>query len=336
MAGTRNGIMRIFRLAKYSTLRTFTYLVGSCVKFVMTGKALSFPNKVQIQTNSTCNGKCVFCPYTQVSRRLPQGKMETSLFQKIIDELSSSPDFVEVLFELHNEPLLDNRTFQFIKYVKTKNRNNACTLVTNGQTLDMFSLSEILQSDIDKFIISLNAHSPETYERVVGLDYNHIKNNIDSVLSEADLRQKLILSFVVTEQTANEIHQAREYWHKKGIRTRAINVSNRAGVLRNFALLKPRKHTAVYSSSERIKAFIAGIISRITGCFKPFSDMTILFNGDVILCCHDWDRTTIIGNINKSSLKEIWNSQNINEIRKLTIRKKYSQINLCKNCSERG
>ena len=96
--------------------------------------------------------------------------METSLFYKIIDELSRSPYFVEVLFELHNEPLLDNRTFQFIRYVKSKNRNNACSLVTNGQTIDRFSLSEIVQSGIDKFIISLNAHSPETYKRVTGLD----------------------------------------------------------------------------------------------------------------------------------------------------------------------
>jgi MoaA/NifB/PqqE/SkfB family radical SAM enzyme len=108
-------------LAKYSTLRTFRYLVGGCVRFIMTGKAMPFPNKVQIQTNSACNGKCLFCPYTQVSKRLPQGKMETALLHKIIDELSSFPSFVEVLFELHNEPLLDNRTFQFIKYVKTKN-----------------------------------------------------------------------------------------------------------------------------------------------------------------------------------------------------------------------
>jgi radical SAM protein with 4Fe4S-binding SPASM domain len=301
----------------------------------MTGKAMPFPNKVQIQTNSGCNGKCLFCPYTQVSRRLAEGKMETSLFHKIIDELSSYPNFVEVLFELHNEPLLDNRTFHFIKYVKTKSPNYACTLVTNGQTIDKFSLSEILESDIDKFIISLNAYSPETYERVVGLDYNHVKNNIDLILAEADLRHKLMLSYVVTEQTAKEIQQARKFWYSKGIRTRAINITNRAGVLTNFAFLKPRSHTNVYTSSETIKAFVARIMSRITGCFKPFSDMTILCNGDVILCCHDWDRTTVIGNVNKSSLKDIWNSPKINEIRKLTIRKKYSQINLCNNCSEK-
>jgi radical SAM protein with 4Fe4S-binding SPASM domain len=71
----------------------------------------------------------------------------------------------------------------------------------------------------------------------------------------------------------------------------------------------------------------------ILGCELPFRQMCILFNGDVIVCCHDWNRATIVGNVRTSSLKEIWNSEKMNEIRRLIVKKRYEQINSCKECS---
>ena len=50
-------------------------------------------------------------------------------------------------------------------------------------------------------------------------------------------------------------------------------------------------------------------------------------NGDVFICCNDYDFDTIFGNINEKSIKEIWQSKE----RKDEIEKAYSS--LCTTCS---
>ncbi|MHA1485228.1 MAG: SPASM domain-containing protein, partial [Candidatus Thorarchaeota archaeon] len=72
---------------------------------------------------------------------------------------------------------------------------------------------------------------------------------------------------------------------------------------------------------------------RVTGCPLPFYQMNVLFNGDAIICCHDWNRASVIGNAGTSSLREIWNSTKVNEIRRLVLRKRYEEIDSCKECS---
>lgn len=71
----------------------------------------------------------------------------------------------------------------------------------------------------------------------------------------------------------------------------------------------------------------------IIGCELPFNQMNILFNGDAIICCHAWNRATVVGNVRTSSLREIWNSKEMNEIRRLILRKRYRHIDSCKECT---
>lgn len=35
----------------------------------------------------------------------------------------------------------------------------------------------------------------------------------------------------------------------------------------------------------------------------------ILWNGDCVLCCVDWERTTIFGNVSQDSLAEVWQGE---------------------------
>ena len=141
------------------------------------------------------------------------------------------------------------------------------------------------------------------------------------------------LSFVVTEQNEHEVCQAVQYWNKRGVRTRVMGLVNRAGTLDNYERLRLK---ARFHGTPFLSQLWRGLISRlggVTGCHLPFCQMNILFNGDVIICCHDWNRATVVGNARTSSLKEIWNCGKMNEIRRLILGKRYEQVDSCKECS---
>ena len=54
-------------------------------------------------------------------------------------------------------------------------------------------------------------------------------------------------------------------------------------------------------------------------------------NGDVVLCCVDWERTTVFGNIHEQSLREIWNSEKYRAYRR-RMKERDLAGTLCEHC----
>lgn len=317
----------------YGHLPLYWYLSGAYSKFLTVRKCLDFPFILQIQTQSFCNGRCSICPYVVVSKKLDQGTMEGNLFTKIANESAAEPVQATIVFNLHNESLLDRRIFDRVKYFKSINPDKHCRIVTNGELLDRVSSTDIIQSNLDVLVISLNAHSKQMYEGInKGLDYDKVMKNVSGLLSNQAVRQKITLSFVLTEQNVHEVYEATNYWKRQGVKTRVLELINSAGLLDNYERM--RLKTGYYGSPLllRLGRRLISSAGGALGCHLPFYQMNILFNGDAIICCHDWHRATVVGNARTSSLREIWNSDKMNEIRRLILRKRYEQINSCKEC----
>ena len=68
-----------------------------------------------------------------------------------------------------------------------------------------------------------------------------------------------------------------------------LTLSNRAGNLENATY-------KVYSLNEPLKK----------PCTYPSYMFFVDYNGDVLMCSHDWGKKLILGNLNKNSFSEIW------------------------------
>jgi radical SAM protein with 4Fe4S-binding SPASM domain len=321
----------------YGHLPLYFYLAGAYSRFLTAGKCLDFPIILLVQTQSFCNGRCSICPYPTVSKKLPQGRMEWDLFKKIADEAAAEPLSSTVVFELHNEPLLDERIFDCVKYIKSVNASKRVAVVTNGELLDRFSPEDIVQSNLDSLSVSLNAYSKEMYESInTGLNYEKVMDNISRILSNPATRKKTTLTFVLTGQNAREVSEATRYWKRQGVRTKVSGVTNRAGSLGSYEKISPGTG---YQNSLGLATVWRRLMNRarhVVGCHVPFYQMSILFNGDVLICSEDWNRTTVLGNVAAQSLKEIWNSEKANENRRLLLKKKFDRLDSCKGCSLAG
>ena len=57
-------------------------------------------------------------------------------------------------------------------------------------------------------------------------------------------------------------------------------------------------------------------------CAKPFREMVFDYEGNLLLCCHDFRREMLTGNISKySTIDELWNNPTIEMYRKLLYNK---------------
>ena len=68
-------------------------------------------------------------------------------------------------------------------------------------------------------------------------------------------------------------------------------------------------------------------------CAQPFQRMFIMYDGRVTPCCLDAKRDYVLGDVNNSSVKEIWHGERLTEMRNLHIKGKYRDIDICRKCS---
>lgn len=77
------------------------------------------------------------------------------------------------------------------------------------------------------------------------------------------------------------------------------------------------------------------ILKKYTGfCYRPFKEMTISYNGNVVLCCQDWSLESVMGNVNESTLDEIWYGKRYRDIRNNLL--KNERLGLCAKCDFPG
>ena len=89
----------------------------------------------------------------------------------------------------------------------------------------------------------------------------------------------------------------------------------------------------VHSWGNGLKNYEGNVDKNISKpCISPFSTLEILYDGTVPLCGCDYTSAVILGDVNKHSLKEIWNNAKFKQIRDLHSSGNRNQIPPCVGC----
>ncbi len=67
-------------------------------------------------------------------------------------------------------------------------------------------------------------------------------------------------------------------------------------------------------------------------CVEAFDKLSINWNGDVTLCCGDYDNFMIVGNILDMDLKQIFNSRAADAYRQMILKNQHARIKCCSEC----
>lgn len=278
---------------------------------------LDFPSEVQIQTQTRCNSRCLMCPYCNTFKKVSHGKMNVKLYKKIIDECSSyNVDQFKPF--LMNEPLIDSRLPNLIKYARKKLPKTVIGFSTNGQLLTEKMADEIIDSGINEVWFNFNGNNKKTYEQIMkGLSYDKVVSNIlyfKKKLIKSKSNIQMQISSVETTKVVKEIKESILFWKNHDIDVITTPLNNRGGNL----------------NTSQIKTL--GKKGRKRICDRPFYKIYILYNGQVILCSSDWLREEIMGNVKKDSIFKIWNGEKFNKIREIIKHKTSSQPIICNKC----
>lgn len=275
-----------------------------------------FPRAVQIQTTSRCNAFCLFCGYNTI-RDLEHGDMDQALFTKIADECGRH--YVgRISPYLMNEPLVDPLLPERIAYLnKVRKPGTKTKINTNGALLTPEVSEALIDAGLRHLWVSVQGITDETYRKSMGLDLQTTLSNIDQFLAIRARKKaalpKLTITMLHTQLTDPELEDARKYWSEREARFKIHHMDNRSG--------KDLKGLAVRKAQLR------------RNCSLFLKQAYILYNGDMVICCHDWKRTIVLGNVGESSIAEIWNSPHFIDLIRQYQAGDYANLALCRTCT---
>ncbi len=108
--------------------------------------------QVLIETRTDCNNHCPFCPHAFVKKDL--GIMTWECYTTIIDQLCDIDFNGRVALMLSNEPLLDKRLDEMIKYAKSRSQRLFLDITTNGKLLSVKKIDQLFSSGLDNININ--------------------------------------------------------------------------------------------------------------------------------------------------------------------------------------
>ncbi len=262
---------------------------------------LKTPYAVFLDVCDVCNFKCNFCAVQndKKKRSFMRGIMSYELFKKCVDDLSEFPDKLKVLRVTGlGEPLLNRHFPQMVKYAKMNGCAEMIESVSNGSLLTHKLSEEIVDAGLDKIRFSIEGTNKEDY-KIIGCHIENWDSFIENFQYLYSIKKQLSIYMKVVDASVDTEEKQKVFFDTFGNCCDKINIEHISPVWAGFEEINDRfniGHLGVHG--EKIK--------EVNICPDPFYSMIIHCDGTVGICCSDWERIEIIGDVNKEKLIDIW------------------------------
>lgn len=288
---------------------------------------LPFPRMLQLETTPKCNATCVICPNDQIQGR---EEMPMDTIEKIIHDCEGRG-----LDELHpfftNEPLMDTRLMQVFDLAQEYLPGTGIHLYSNMSLMTERHAYKMLEYSNFKFIaFSLDGATQDVFEKMrPGLAWDKVRKNCDRFLElRSELGRKDVHVKVVLTKTADnevDVPAFQEMWADRVDEIMVMGCDGR-NALGKYTPEEREGKAGWYSQDPRWPC-------RQHRCHQH--SMYVLSNSNVVLCCKDILGHTIVGNLERESVEEIWKGETMYKLRKKLDHGIYDE-EACKRCPMMG
>ena len=305
-----------------------------------------------LELTNKCNFHCEFCPSDSQTRL--HGYMEMSLVKKILDEISQKKIVPTINLHLMGEPTLHPKLNEILAYAKSKNvsvalTTNGSTMVKKRvpKLLDNISGTIVaslmtpteetykIRGDVglswDRYIDNFRLLFQEHLKKILKGD--KIEYEIIFRVMVSNESQKGAAKVLGSPKGMQEIYDEwsnfTENMEKElGLTTFDRQIINPDKI---FTKLKDETMEVSFYLQRNIKiqfwtafTFANTRVSdeyklepkeKTQFCPHPFTDFGVLWNGDVSLCCLDYDATLKVGNVNTHSVEDVMKNKASNKLR---------------------
>lgn len=288
---------------------------------------VSLPRYIDVELTNCCNFKCCFCPTGTKSMRRIKGFMPDAVIEALLNNIIKY-NIPGVRFVQWGEPTMHPKYIEVIE--KVKNAGAAVHINTNGSLLDEAQIKKLIDIKLDSIKFSFQGADEGTYNEMrEGGDYNRL---LETVRKMYQLRGDSPYPYIqiTTTLTGETIEQINDFKHDIEGCCDYYNIGYTQLTHLNVDDMqideKEKEKIRQLQKREKIPHVHPDV------CSEVFDKLSINWNGDVTLCCQDYDNNLIIGNILDMDLNQLFNSNAANQYRDIIAEKQYARIKCCSIC----
>jgi len=290
------------------------------------------PYTITIEPTILCDLKCPQC-HTGAGMIIRQNKsIDYEHYRSIINEMKLTTICLILYFQ--GEPFLHEKIFDMIRFAATSNIFTVTS--TNGQHLIGRNPEMIIQSGLDRLIISIDGADQSTYEK-----YRRggtLKKLLDGARQLSDLKKKsssvkpeIIFQFLIFRYNEKQVKDIKRLGKINGTDKIWIKTAQIITPDDGVDLIPQNPGYSRYEIDGRSSLRLKGKLKN--RCHRLWRTMVITTDGFVVPCCFDKNANYKLGNLKEQSVLEIWKNQEYMNFRK-KILKNRQEINICNNCTE--
>ena len=309
-------------------------------------------NSFYLELTNKCNFHCEFCPSDSQTRL--QGFMDLSLVKKIFDEIAEKKIVNVVALHLMGEPTLHPKLNEILAYAKSKKvkinlTTNGSTMVKKRVPMLLENMGGYIVASLmtpTEETYKIRGEVGLGWDRYVGNFRLLIQEHLKKILKDDRIDYEIVFRVMVTNK--DEKGTAKVLGSSIGLQENYEEWSNFTATVEKELGLKPFNRQKIDSDKtfnmlgsglREISFFLQKNIkiqfwraftfanTRVSDkyklepqkkaqfCSHPFKDFGVLWNGDVTLCCLDYDATLKVGNINSHSVEDVMNSKASKKLR---------------------
>jgi hypothetical protein len=265
-----------------------------------------FPLHVDFEASFRCNLKCPMCFRPHIDRK-DYGDMAFELYQKGIDECAEH-GLYSIRLSWRGESTLHPRLVEMVAYAKLKGIKEV-SFITNGTLLNESLSNELIQAGLDYITISVDG-LPRHYNRLrAPSTYDGVTERIRR-LYELKTRTGAGYPLVKVQAIWTYVKEDPETFYR-----------HFCPITDNISF-DPENDYSLRDVPQD-DAFV---------CQYPWQRITITWNGGIPLCISDWNASTLIGDLRRQTIREVWLGAEMNHYREQQRNRKRLSIACCRQC----
>lgn len=268
------------------------------------------PRVILLELTNRCNGRCPYCRHNHIKKFYD---MDFDFYKRIVDETEGYGKVIHP--NGCGEPLLYPQIVEAIDYANKKRRKTK--FYTNASMLDRNMSEKLLEVGLNEIRFSVDGCDKSTFEPLrVGLSWNKVLSNIEYFLKhmkQGGYKCTTMIRATLTKETRGRWSEIRDFWEKRGVDS-----------------IVPVKEFHIPTPSEFLKPKYSSSLNPFK-CKRPIQHLTVTANGKLALCCVDYLGAYVLGDLNKTSVLEAFNSETFNQVR-TAMKKGKNYPSLCNFC----
>lgn len=282
---------------------------------------LDTPLSILVSPTDYCDITCIFCPFHGSTADTSRKKMKMSLdmFEDLVEQMMEFPRRIKTLiFAGRGEPTLHQELPQMIR--SAKKTVDSIRLTTNGVNLSPVLNKRLIDAGLDYMKISVPAIDEQSAFDVTGvwIDIKHYVENIRNLYENKTPSMTIYCKVTNVALGANggepESDHAERFYSLFDDVCDYSFIEKIAPIKSDPTEETLKKMGIANFDNENIFGF-SEEVTNTPICERLFYHLTILSNGDVFPCDINVDDSLCLGNLEYTSLRDIWNSDKLKELR---------------------